>query len=333
MPPKLDQDTSPSVKMLRVFRKLLLNGQRHYQTDLASEFQCSPQTIIRIMNDIESVIGINFESGLDNRRKWYRIKSKTPLGINMQYEELRYLSVCRDLAGATLPRQILSRVDDTIFNLSLHLSELGRTGPKTPQLHFYSKGRIDYTPFFGIIDTLIKAIEEKRVCLLLYKAAGKSCEREHLFAPHCLVSMNQAIYLLGAILEDGEVKHFTNLAVHRIRECEMLDERFAIDFPDSTRNFFGLPWHEPKKYRIHFNAGKAANYISERIWSDAQKMIPQEDGSLILEIITRSGEELLSWIRSFGDEARLLSGPEDVGNAPSLSGEDLAASAELVHEE
>lgn len=307
MPCKLDQDTSPSVKLLRIFRKLLLNGQRHYQSDLASEFQCSPQTIIRIMNDIESVIGMNLETGIDNRRKWYRIKSRTPLGINMEYEELRYLSVCRDLAAQTLPAQILSRVDDTIFNLSMHMSELGRSsGVTAPQLHFFSKGRIDYSPCFGIIENLITAIEQKNVCRLSYKASGKKTAREHLYAPHGMVTMNQAIYVLGAILKGEETRYFTNLAAHRIKSCKVLNEKFDIDFPDASGNLFGLPWHEPKTFRIRFNAGKAAEYVEERIWSDEQRMLPQEDGSLILEITTRSEEELRAWVRSFGDEAKFM---------------------------
>lgn len=306
MPAKLDQDASPSVKLLRIFRKLLLNGQRHYQGDLASEFQCSPQTIIRIMADIESVIGMNLETGTDNRRKWYRIKSKSPLGINMEYEELRYLSVCRDLAAQTLPAQILSRVDDTIFNLSLHMSELGRSGDaRAPRLHFFSKGRIDYSPYFGIIENLISAIDKNLGCKISYKAVGKKAAREHLYAPHCLVSMNQAIYVLGAIIREDGLR-FTNFAVHRIRGCTVLDEKFDIEFPDASGNMFGLPWHEPRTFRIHFNAGGAAEYVGERIWSDDQKLLPREDGSLVLEITTRSEEELMAWVRSFGEEAKLL---------------------------
>ena len=38
MPSKYDQDSTPGVKLLRLFRKLLADGRRHYQSDLAAEF-------------------------------------------------------------------------------------------------------------------------------------------------------------------------------------------------------------------------------------------------------------------------------------------------------
>jgi hypothetical protein len=30
--------------------------------------------------------------------------------------------------------------------------------------------------------------------------------------------------------------------------------------PEAEPNAFGLPWHEPKTFRIRFKAGKAADY-------------------------------------------------------------------------
>ncbi|MDR0339519.1 MAG: hypothetical protein LBH65_04510, partial [Desulfovibrio sp.] len=68
MPSKHDQDTTPGVRLLRMFRKLMLDGRRHFQLDLAAEYQCSPQTIIRMAGEIEAVIGTSLESGLENRR-------------------------------------------------------------------------------------------------------------------------------------------------------------------------------------------------------------------------------------------------------------------------
>ncbi len=316
MPEKMDQDSSPSVKLLRVFRKLLLNGQRHYQTDLACEFQCSAQTIIRIMADIESVIGANLEYGLDNRRKWYRISSPSPKLLGLEFEELRYLSVCRDLAAQTLPEQILSRVDDTIFNLSVQMAERGTqetASQKESLITFFSKGRIDYRAAFPFIEKLLTAIDQRRVCLVRYKAASAHTAKEHRFAPHRLISMNQALYAVGDTLakDYATVRHFLNIAIHRIQHVVLTDKTFSIDFPKVDGGNFGLPWHEPRTFRIHFKAGKAADYVSERIWSDSQKIEKQDDGSVILQITTSSEPELMAWVRSFGEAAKLLSPHND----------------------
>ena len=309
MPVKFDPDATPGVKLLRIFRKLLVNGRKHYQSELASEFQCSAQTIIRVMNEIETVIGANLETGLDCRRRWYRIVSNRPNKFGLEYEELRYLSICRDFAASQLPEAIRKRVDDTIFNLSLMMSEPTVMGDNNEgQFAFYSKGRIDYEPHSETLEKLLEAVQGHRICQVLYKAAGKVEPREHFFAPGRLVSMNQAIYVLGAILKEDRstVNHFTHFAVHRIQQVVLTDEIFEGEFPVFEENTFGFPWHEPKEFHIHFKAGKAADYVSERIWADKQKIEKQDDGSIILHITTRSEEELMSWVRSFGNEKAAL---------------------------
>lgn len=307
MPEKFDQDSSPGEKLLRVFRKLLLNDRKHYQSELAKELNCSPQTIIRIMNDIESVLGINLVSGSTNRRKWYRIDSGKAKMPGLNYEELRYLSVCRTLAAQTLPDEILSRVDDTIFNLSMRLAEKNlyqEIAKGNPGVTFFNKGKIDYKGFYPMLEILLQAMEKNFICKIAYKALGKKAVKEHLFLPHKLLSMNQVLYVAGATMNEEmtDSRHFMNLALHRMEGIELTKSRAYIDFPALDPNAFGLPWHEPRYCRVHFKSGKAADYIAERIWSDPQKLIWQEDGSLILEIVTCSMPELEAWARSFGDE-------------------------------
>ena len=320
MPTKYDQDSTPGVKLLRLFRKLLADGRRHYQSNLAAEFQCSPQTIMRLTAEIESVIGANLETGLDCRRRWYRIVSTHPNQLNLDYEELRYLSICRDLATPALPETVRHRVDETILQLSLHLAEQ-RLGEQTnlgaQRFAFYSKGRIDYTPHLATLEQLHSAIRKRAVCRLRYKSLGSATSREHLFAPGRFISMNLTIYVLGALLaEDGAaVQHYTHLAVHRIQKICRTDYIFTGGFPDCKQQTFGLPWHEPREFHVCFRAGKAADYVRERIWADRQKIESQPDGSVILHITTCSEPELMAWVRSFGDEACLLAMeqcPEDM---------------------
>ena len=47
-------------------------------------------------------------------------------------------------------------------------------------------------------------------------------------------------------------------------------------------------------------------YISDRIWSDDQKITPQEDGGIILEMTALSRSELISFVLSFDFKAKLL---------------------------
>jgi hypothetical protein len=76
--------------------------------------------------------------------------------------------------------------------------------------------------------------------------------------------------------------------------------------PQADPGLFGLPWHEPRRVRIQFRAGKAAEYVRERLWSTEQKIEDLPDGGIILEMMSQSDEELMSFVRSFGENARLL---------------------------
>lgn len=312
MPPKKDQDTTPGIKLLRMFRKLMLDGRRHFQSDLAEEFHCSSQTIIRLAGEIEAVVGASLESGLENRRRWYQIRTISRSRLGLEFEELRYLSVCRDLAATLLPEQVRQRVDSTIFTLSLLMADHGyaeREKAQKRQFSFFSKGRIDYTSHFEHIEKLLQAAEELRVCLVRYKAIGKSESKEHRFAPNRIIAMNGALYALGAGLTEDfrDLRHLTNLAIHRICDVVLTEKRHSFVMPDTEPQAFGLPWHEPRTFRIQFKPGKAAEYARERVWADEQKLEELHDGGLILEITTRSEPELAAWVRSFGDEAAILS--------------------------
>ncbi len=50
--------------------------------------------------------------------------------------------------------------------------------------------------------------------------------------------------------------------------------------------------------------GWAARYVSERIWSPDQKIF-QKNGKTILTFSASSEPELISWVLSFGEEAKL----------------------------
>ena len=121
--------------------------------------------------------------------------------------------------------------------------------------------------------------------------------------------MNNALYVLGATATDDfqAMRHLTYLAVHRIADVKVTKDPVSFDIPDSDLGMFGFPWHEPRTFRIKFKPGRVSDYVRERIWSDQQSLEEQEDGGVILEITTRSELELTSWVRSFGDDAEIIS--------------------------
>ncbi|MFV0420729.1 hypothetical protein [Oleidesulfovibrio sp.] len=91
MPPKLD-DATCGVKLLKMFNILAVSGQKCFQVDLAERLQCSPQTVKRLADTIESVIGVNLERGTEDRRRWYRVRGawrhSTALNDEEKYNNL-----------------------------------------------------------------------------------------------------------------------------------------------------------------------------------------------------------------------------------------------------
>lgn len=311
MQPKLDADATTVEKALRLYMKLLLDGRRHYQSDLAKYLNCSPQTVIRLVAEIEAVIGACLVRGMDRHRRWYQIKSVSRNRLGLDFEELRYLSICRDLAEPYLPEEVRERVDHSIFNFSLLLADQDyaeRERAQKKQIGYCAKGWINYTPYFGILEQLVQAMENKAICLVLYRSPASQVDHEHRFAPNRIIAMNNALYVLGASVTDDftQMRFLTNLAVHRIKQVTLTDKICPFQIPEADLGMFGLPRHEPKKFRIFFKAGPAAQYVRERIWSEQQTIRESENGDIVLEIVSRSEPEVVAWARSFGDDARLL---------------------------
>ncbi|MBI9109960.1 YafY family protein [Maridesulfovibrio ferrireducens] len=312
MPKAINPDSSPGSKLIRLFIKLMLEGKKHYQSDLAMDIECSPQTIIRLIAEIEAVIGSSLEVGNVGKRKYYQLKSlsaRRTLGLD--FEELRYLSLCHDFAAQHLPQHISARVEKTIFSLSALMADpdfARREETQTQQVSFSPKGYIDYEKHFSSIEKLIDAAHNKLACLIEYKSSFRKDSKIYYYAPGKIVSMNSALYVQGYKLSKDftEQLRATTFAIHRIQEVTKTDKHFKFDASIDDEGCFGMKWHEPRTFRIQFDE-KAADYVRERIWCDNQKIEELEDGGIVLKVNTVSEPELMSWVRSFGDNAHIIS--------------------------
>ncbi len=319
--PKIDPDATYGSKLLRLFRRLVLKGGRHYQKDLADWLHCSKQTVIRLASEIESEIGTALESGIDeHKRRWYEVKTISRARLGLTCEEVRFLSICRDLAEPILPDQVKQRVDESLLNFSMLLSDAEYANRErlqgAPHYAFYNRGRIDYTQHFDAIEALTSLLDTHRICLLRYRAAGDHTCREHKFVPSRFVALNGALYVIGAITTDNfkKKRHLVSFAVHRIQEVTPIDRyaTFDIEEEGDSLDRFGLPWHEPREFVVKFNPGAVSDYIRERTWGDRQQLIELPNGGVELKIMTCSGPEVMSWVRSFGKSAELIKGDDTI---------------------
>jgi len=99
------------------------------------------------------------------------------------------------------------------------------------------------------------------------------------------------------------------LAIHRIKKLEITERSFEFpkdyDFEKSFNQNFGVIKEEAFEVEVEFT-GYSAKYVAERIWSPDQKLTEKKDGTVKLKFSASSEPELISWVLSFGDEAKVI---------------------------
>lgn len=305
----MSKELSASQKLLRLYQRLFSEDKQHYQSSLAKELNCSPQTIMRLADEIERECPDCFKRGLEKGRRWYRLQANHKNKLGLDYQELHYLSLCRELSKNFIPEEIVQRIDKIIFQLSTVLLELDtkKYSDYSEVLTFFSKGKIDYSDFTTILEDLLTCIEGNFFFHLHYIANDSIKGKRYYFVPNKLIAMNNALYVYGAITNNVGNKLINTicLAVHRIQKLDLIKQTSDIKIPTPNNKTFGLPWHEPKVFTIHFTKD-VANYVKERMWSEKQQIEELDNGEIVLTITTTSEPELIAWVQSFGGKAELV---------------------------
>lgn len=303
-------DATPSQRVLGLYSLLLLSGKAYSLTQLAEMFGCTKQTVLRMADQVEAFCGMNLERTIHKGQRMYRIRApgKRP-HVALSPEDIQQLLLCRDLVMHLLPKGTVQHLFEVISRTTVLLPDFD---DREFALESFStakfKGVIDYTPHQTTIETLMQAIREGLTCRLRYQPAGKPEGRRH-FAPLKLLAYREALYVLGFKLEKKGPpgpEHARTLAVHRIRSVELLDQALPENLPDTAEpGLFGFKMSETFRVKVKFEPC-VADYVSERRWSEDQKLIRQKNGKVVLEFSAQSEPEVVSWILSFGNAAELV---------------------------
>ncbi len=307
---RLSEDALPRDRLLTLYQRLTLDGRAHFQSDLARDLGCSPQTVARLIEAVEPHLGkdAEIERGLDGRRRFYRLRTQAEeMGLGYSYEELRWLAIGRDLAAPILPVGVAERIDRTLALIALHLGEANGGAAAGAPISFHGKGYIDYTPHLLTISTLRQAIANRQICQVSYMPAGQQATRCYRYAPGHILAMSGTLYVQGYRLGEGSLlkERPTTFSLHRIATIHPTGEYFRFDADDATARSFGLNWHAPERIQVHV-ARLAADYVRDRIWSDGQTVDDHPDGSITLTVSTTSKKELKAWVGSFLGLARVV---------------------------
>ncbi len=317
MPSKKDPYATAGQKVIGLYALLLFSGRQYSLPQLAGLFHCSKQTILRMMEQIELNHRLEIESWYEGGRKWYRARPlRQRPNVTLRVEDIQQLLLCRDMVWRLFPAPLRDQLGDTIAKTAVLLPDYEERGEALDSIaYFQPKGIVDYSQSQPLLDTLFRAIRERRVCKIVYRAPEWPRKRTLEVAPYRFVIFREAFYAKCrpvSALAPPEPKKDRPLAVHRMSSITPTGQSFSPIEDDDKRaaDAFGLAREAPFRVVVEF-IPKAAVYVRERIWSKDQQITDLPDGGITLEFTATSRPEVLAWVLSFGGEATLHA-PEDI---------------------
>ena len=314
MPEKKDPYSGPSQKVVGLFGLLLFSGRAHSLAQLAGAFQCSKQTVLRMMQEIERSGWLTVDTWTDERRrKWYQARTPKKLpNVTLDAEALGQLMLCRDMVWHMLPEGYRSQTTRALQGATVLLPDFDdRAEALAGYVKTKPKGMIDYTGKEQMITTLTRSIRERRFCKIAYRGPKHRRAQTYTVAPYQLVIFHEGLYIRcrpEAALERPGSQPDKTLAIHRMSKVALTSKVFASHVGGIAQGPvgpFGLTAGKPFQVKVRI-VPKAAMYVRERVWSDDQTIEELEDGGLLLTFTSTSELETLSWVLSFGGEAELL---------------------------
>lgn len=303
-------------------------------SELAEELGVSQKTIRRDISELQDV-GFPIEEtvGPHGRKSWSCHSNKMLSNFSLTFEEA---------AAIYLGRQFLEPMAGTVFYTAAHsASRKIRTALTKETRKYLDKfsglfhqtrlGVSDYRHRGEIIDTLMIAIEDRKVIQLLYFSMNSQSPKQVALHPYGLAYHRSSLYLVAFVPDYNELRHYK---IDRIHDIEIDNQYFEMpdDFSleQHLQNAFGVYQNKDKKHHIQvrFDA-EVARYVQEHHWHETQTLSPQLDGSLILELQLSALEEFKSWVLSFGAKA-IVEEPEELREMILLDARNIIAQGERI---
>jgi predicted DNA-binding transcriptional regulator YafY len=313
LPEKRDSYSSYGQKLISLFAKLLFTQRSHSLIELSRMLNCSKQTVLRLVDDIRRSYGVEIEESVENRRKYYRIKKyfQSSPAVNLTEAELQSLYMCQAFAEHLMGKQLYD--DATRALEKSHTLMQNQQDLSSHHFASFVSGRIDYTPHQEHISLLIEAMNNRKICKLTYKSITASKAKSFFIKPLKIFSHRDAMYIHAQLARKPGKKYREPdydplLAVHRIKHVEITERLFEFpkkyDFEKIFKVNFGVIKDDAFEVEVEFQ-GWAAKYVSERIWSPDQK-VHIKNGKTKLTFSASSEPELISWVMSFGENAKVI---------------------------
>ena len=320
MQKKLNPDRSRGQNLISLFARLFFSGRRYSLIELADSLECSKQTVIKLIEELETLNWLELDKSLVGNRRYYQVRhvQRSKMRVALTDEELDTLIMCRAFTGHLLGRNQFDAAMSALHKSSqlLHDTPDGdaATNDESRVYGVYRPGAIDYTPFQTQWQTLLEAMEKSLVCEISYRKILDKRAKTSRIKPLKIFSHRETVYVHARYAkEPGKlfqpVAYDPLLALHRFQSVTLTDTPFTkpadYDFERTFNEHFGVI--KQKRFRVKAElTGWAAGFTAERKLSPDQKITRRKGGKLIIEFSATSEPEVLNWVLGLGAEAKLL---------------------------
>lgn len=311
---KQDPHRSYGQKIITLFVKLLFTRDEYSLSELAAQLRCSKQSVLRLLDDLQRAYRLELEERREGNRKYIRLRrpERIPPPMTLSDSEYHLLLMCRDFTAHLMGQEQFAEATRALEKSQALLAGDGRRSDG----HFavFRPGTIDYTPQQAAIRTLVEAMEARRIVELEYHALDEPRPKTLCVKPLKLFAHREALYLHARLARRPgrrvrAAEYDPLLAVHRIRAASLTERRYEFprdyDFDAVFNRHFGVIKGEPFEVEIEFKES-AARYAAERTWSPDQRLEWTAPDVLRLTFRCTSEWELLAWVFSFRERARLV---------------------------
>jgi proteasome accessory factor B len=183
----------------------------------------------------------------------------------------------------------------------------------------------DHSRCRGIMVAFQEALlSRKQIEGIYFTPHGKKTVKVHL-QPRRVFLAGNCWYAACRDNQSGKDKLYR---LARFKEANVIRKEMTVDASFSLRDFLGNAWVAYRGERdwpveIHFDA-QAAPLIAEVNWHQTQKMLWQDDGSLIFRATVSGLEEVKFWVLGFGPQAKVLKPKQLADEVQELAAQTVA---------
>lgn len=284
--------------------------------ELAEELEVSQKTIRRdliLLRDLG--FPISPRAGDHGRNHWVATYDAGVPPLSFDVSEVLALYLGRTLLEPLAGTVVWEAAHSAFRKIKASLGE--------PAVNYLAelKGHIHRTSFRDssyedksqLIDTLMVAIEDRRITFITYQSARSTEPLTYDVYPYGLVYHRGSLYLVAHSQQHAEIRTFK---VDRISDVSLETLKFQkptdFNLQDYLRHSLGV-FHSdgpPQRVVIRF-APEVAQYVQEHRWQEIQTISRDRDGSVILELQLSRLEEVKAWVLSFGAKA-VVEEPEEL---------------------